>query len=266
MIGFFDSGFGGLTILKEVAKTLPDYSYIYLGDNARTPYGSRSQEIIYEYTKEGVEELFKQGAQIVVLACNTASAVALRKLQQDWLPKKYPERKILGIFKPTVEDAKNFNSKTIGFFATEATVESGAFVREIAKLKADIVVVQQACPLLVPIIEAGEFKQNETVVQKYVEELFKKNKNIGTVVLGCTHYAIIEDIFRKYVPKNAQIISQGELVAQSLKRYLDSHPDIKKCLKKECRREFLTTENSPRIKKLAEIFYGEKINLKVVKL
>lgn len=266
MIGFFDSGFGGLTVLKEVTKLLPDYSYVYLGDNARTPYGSRSQEIIYEYTRQGVEELFKQGAQLVILACNTASAVALRKLQHEWLPKNYPERKILGIFKPTVEEAENFNSSVIGLFATQATVDSQAFVREIAKVDSDMEVAQQACPLLVPIIESGELGKLDDIVNGYVNNLFQKNKNIGTIILGCTHYAIIEDVFRRHIHQDVQIISQGKIVAESLKKYLDRRPDIKKCLGKDCRRLFFTTENSPRINRLAQLFYGEKIRLEVIKL
>lgn len=266
MIGFFDSGFGGLTVLKEVVKILPDYSYIYLGDNARTPYGSRSQEVIYNYTCEGVEELFSRGACLVILACNTASAVALRRLQQDWLPKHYPDRRVLGIFNPTVEEVGNFNSKIIGLFATQATIESGAFEREIAKIDGLVVVAQQACPLLVPIIESGEFDQLERVVQKYVKELFEKNNSIGTVILGCTHYAIIEEVFRKYIPQNIQIISQGKLVAKSLQKYLGRHGEIEKKLEKDGARIFLTTENSQKVEHLAGLFYGSKIKLEIVNL
>ena len=266
MIGFFDSGFGGLTILREVAKTLPDYSFVYLGDNARTPYGSRSQEVIYQYTVQGVEELFRKGAQLVILACNTSSAVALKKIQKEYLPKHHPDKYVLGIIIPVAEEAKNFNAKNIGVFATQASVESGAFEKEIAKTDDTIVTTEQACPLLVPIIESGEFEELDDVVKKYVKELFAKNKNIQTVILGCTHYALIEDIFRKNIPQNVEIISQGKLVAESLKKYLDKHVEIEKCLEKKCARIFLTTEKSLHVEHLAQLFYGEKIKLEVVNL
>lgn len=265
MIGFFDSGLGGLTILKEVVKILPEYSYVYLGDNARTPYGSRSQEIIYQYTCEGIEELFSRGATLVVLACNTASAVALRKIQQEYLPKYHPDKKVLGIFNPTVEKVKEFQSNIIGLFATEATVNSKAFEREIAKTSSEAIVIQQACPLLVPIIESGEFDQLEIIVSKYVNELFEKG-NIGTVILGCTHYAIIENLFRKFIPPNVEIITQGNLVAESLRDYLKRHQEIESKLKKKQARIFLTTENSAHTKELSQLFYGNKINLEAIKL
>lgn len=264
MVGFFDSGFGGLTVLKEVVKTLPEYSCIYLGDNARTPYGSRSQDVIYQYTIEGVDELFRQGTELVILACNTASAVALRRLQREWLPVHYPEKRVLGVLNPTVEEIKNFDCKTVGLFATQATVKSQAFVREIAKIDSGAVVIQQACPLLVPIIESGEFDQLEVVTQKYVQELFAKRKDIGTVILGCTHYAIIANIFRKYVPQHVRIISQGELVATSLRKYLARHIEIENRLSKNGEVSFLTTKSSPHVQYLAKMFYGKKIKLEVV--
>lgn len=264
MIGFFDSGFGGLTILKEVVKTLPDYSYVYLGDNARTPYGSKSQEIIYQYTCEGVEELFKRGSELVVLACNTSSAVALRKIQQEFLPKFHPNKKVLGIVIPTAEEM--IDVINIGIFATEATVDSSIYPVEILKHNPKAEIFQQACPLLVPIIEAGEFDQLDGVVKKYVEDLFKKEPGIEVVVLGCTHYAIIEDVFRKYIPQNVEIISQGKIVAGKLKDYLNKHPEIERTMKKGRDRNFLTTENSKNIQHLAELFFGEKIKLEIIKL
>ena len=266
MIGFFDSGFGGLTILKEVVKTLPDYSFVYLGDNARTPYGSRSQEVIYQYTIEGVEELFRRGAQLVILACNTSSAVALKKIQKEYLPKHHPGKYVLGIIIPVAEEAKNFKAKNIGVFATQASVESNAFSKEIAKTDNTLVTTQQACSELVPIIEAGEFEKLNDVVEKYSKQLFAKNKDIDTVILGCTHYAIIEDVFRKNISQNVQIISQGKLVAESLKKYLNKHSEIEKCLEKKCGRVFLTTEKSMHVQHLAESFYGEKLKLEVVNL
>ncbi|EKE19533.1 MAG: hypothetical protein ACD_8C00143G0005 [uncultured bacterium] len=264
MIGFFDSGFGGLTILKEVVRTLPDYSYVYLGDNARTPYGSRSQEIIYQYTCEGVSELFRQGAELVVLACNTSSAVALRKIQQEFLPKFHPDKKVLGIIIPTAEEMMGFEN--IGIFATEATVFSEIYTIEILKNNPSAIVTQQACPLLVPIIEAGEFGQLDAVVKKYAKELFRKNENIEKVILGCTHYAIIEDVFRRYIPQHVEIISQGKIVAEKLKSYLDNHPEIENRIEKKSRRKFLTTKNSHSIQHLADLFFGEKIKLEIIKL
>lgn len=264
MIGFFDSGFGGLTVLKEVVKVLPEYSYVYLGDNARTPYGSRSQEVIYQYTIEGVEELFRQGAELVILACNTASAVALRKIQQEYLPQFYPDKKVLGIIIPTAEEMAGFEN--IGIFATEATVDSGVYVGEILKFNSDADIFHQACPLIVPVIESGEFDQLENIVQKYVKGFFSKNDKIDVVILGCTHYAIIENIFRKYVPEDVRIISQGKIVAEKLEKYLARHGEIESRLSRNGDGLFLTTENSPHIQQLAEIFYGKKIELKVVSL
>ncbi|MDD5397333.1 MAG: glutamate racemase [Candidatus Moranbacteria bacterium] len=264
MIGFFDSGFGGLTVLKEVVKTLPDYSYVYLGDNARTPYGSLSQEVIYKYTCEGVEELFSRGAKLIILACNTSSSMALRRIQQEYLPKFHPDKNVLGIIIPTSEEMGKF--KNIGIFATEATVSSDAYPIEISKFNPTAEIFQQACPLLVPIIESGEFDDLESVVKKYAEDLFIKNKDIEAVILGCTHYAIIEDIFRKYIPGDVKIVLQGKIVAEKLKDYLDRHGEIEDGLKKEKSRIFLTTEKSPHVQQLAELFYGEKIELEIVTL
>lgn len=252
--------------MKEVEKLLPDYSYVYLGDNLRTPYGSRTKEEIFKYTKEGVKKLFEQGARLVILACNTSSAVALRRMQKEWLPKKYPDRKVLGIFVPTVENMKNSRAKTVGIFATRATVASGAYVREIAKMNPKIVVLQKACPLLVSMIENGEFSQLDRIVEKYTRELFGKNKKIDTVILGCTHYAIIENIFRKYVSKNVVIISQGIIIAKSLAEYLKKHPEIDGKLRRKGKRKFLTTKKSPHVRQLAELFYGDKINLRFISL
>ena len=250
--------------MKEVEKVLPDYSYIYLGDNARTPYGSLSQEKIYQYTQQGVEELFRQGASFVVLACNTSSTMALKRLQQEYLPDKHPDKKILGIIIPTAEEMRG--AKNIGIFATQATVSSGAYLTEISKFNSQARVFQQACPLLVPIIEAGNFDQLDGVVQGYAQELFKKSSKIDTVILGCTHYGIVEDIFRKYIPNEIEIVSQGEIIADKLRKYLENHPEFRSKLRKNRKKIFLTTETSLHIQQLAESFYGEKIELRVVKL
>lgn len=265
MIGFFDSGLGGLTVLKEVEKVLPEYSYIYLGDNARTPYGCHSEKVIYEYTCEGVNELFTRGAKLVVLACNTASAVALRKIQQEYLPKHHPNKKVLGIVIPMAEEVGNAHGK-IGIFATEATVKSGSFKKEIAKINPSIKIVQQACPLLVPIIESGEIEFLEEEVRKYIRKLFVSNVDTGTVILGCTHYALIEDLFRANMPGNVKIISQGKIIAEKLKDYLSRHADVEYALDKNKKRVFLTTENSSSVKKLAKMFFGKETNFSNIKI
>lgn len=269
MIGFFDSGLGGLTILKDVERLLPDYSYIYLGDNARSPYGSRSQEIIYQFTKEGAEELFKRGAELIILACNTSSASALRKIQQEFLPVHYPDRRILGIIIPTAEEVENFiTSKNIGILATEATVNSKAYVSEIAKINPEIKVFQQACPLFAPIIEAGEVEWEglDLTIKKYLNELFSKSGEIDAVILGCTHYAIIEESIKKYLPAGAKLISQGAIIAEKLKEYLARHIEFEMKLDKQGRRIFLTTENSQKIKNLAKVFYGEGIVIESISI
>jgi len=269
MIGFFDSGLGGLTILKEVVKKLPDYSYVYLGDNARTPYGSKSQDLIYKYTLEGVQELFKRGAVLVVLACNTASSVALRKIQQEFLPKHYPSRKVLGIIIPTTEEISKFSeTKNIGILATEATIKSMAYAKEINKIFAGIKVFQQACPLLVPIMEAGEkdWEGTDMAIEMYLSELFAKCKDIDTIILGCTHYSLIEDKIKKYLPSGVKIILQGEIIADKLSDYLKRHHEIKNKIDKTGKRIFLTTENSENTKKLFEMFFGGVVNVEKIDL
>jgi len=276
VIGFFDSGLGGLTVLKEVEKLLPRYSTVYLGDNARTPYGSHSHDTIYRFTRQGVRELFARGARLVILACNTASSSALRRIQQEWLLRQHPDRRVLGVIIPTAEEVVvRTRSKEVGVVGTEATVQSFAFPREITKLDKNIVVHQQACPLLVPIIEAGEMEWEglPLAVGKYVGELFLKSKRIDTsallsinpqrgidtLVLGCTHYALIESIFRRYIPSGVEIVSQGVIVAQKIADYLVRHPEIDTALDTSGSREFLTTEDSWRVRELFRLFYGEKI-------
>jgi glutamate racemase len=276
VIGFFDSGLGGLTVLKEVEKLLPRYSTVYLGDNARTPYGSHSHDTIYRFTRQGVRELFARGAQLVILACNTASSSALRRIQQEWLLRQHPDRRVLGVIIPTAEEVVvRTRSKEVGVVGTEATVQSFAFPREITKLDKNIVVHQQACPLLVPIIEAGEMEWEGLglAVGKYVGELFLKSKRIDTstslsinpqrgidtLVLGCTHYALIEDMFRRYIPSGVAIVSQGVIVAQKIADYLVRHPEIETTLDASGSHEFLTTEDSWRVRELFRLFYGEGI-------
>lgn len=252
--------------MKEVEKTLPEYSYIYLGDNARTPYGCRSQEIIYEYTCEGISELFSRGVELVILACNTASAAALRKIQQEYLPAHYPEKKVLGIIIPTAQALLDSKVGRVGIFATEATVEAGSFVNEIDKINKHVEVFQQACPSLVPIIETGESKMFDSVVGGYVKDLLQKCNRIDTVILGCTHYAIIKDAFSFHLPERIRIISQGEIVARSLVDYLQRHPEIAGKLNNDGYRAFLTTGNSSRVRFLAQLFYGKDVEIETIDL
>jgi len=271
MIGFFDSGFGGLTVLKEVVKLLPQYSYLYLGDNARTPYGNRSQEVIYQFTTEGVGELFKRGAKLVILACNTSSSGALRRIQQEFLPRVYPERsrRVLGIIIPTAEKIEKFTStKEVGILATEATVNSLAYPKEIRKVSPEIRIYQQACPLLVPVIEAGEIEslKLEQLIGIYVDNLFSQSSKIDAVILGCTHYAIIEGEIKKHLPQNVKLVSQGPIIAQRLKDYLRRHPEIENRISKNSERLFFTTENSKRVRALSGLFYGEPLELEIASL
>jgi glutamate racemase len=267
MLGFFDSGLGGLTVLKEVEKELPYYSYIYLGDNARTPYGSRSHETIYKFTKQGVAHLFKKGAQLVILACNTASAAALRRIQQEFLPKHYPDRKVLGIIIPTAEEIASLTkTKEVGILATEATVYSFAYPKEIVKNDPQIKVHQVAGTLLVPIIEAGEFEWEGTdlIIKKYLSELFSKSKKIDTLTLACTHYALIEDKIKKYTPSSVQVVSQGKIVAKKLKEYLLNHPEIESKIAKGGDRIFYSSEDSWRVRNLFKNFYGKPVEVKTI--
>jgi glutamate racemase len=267
MLGFFDSGFGGLSVVREIRKRLPRYSFTYLGDNARTPYGSRSLDLIHRYTLEGVIELFNRGAELIVVACNTSSSVALRKIQQEYLPKHYPERRVLGIVIPTAEEVSALSTtKTIGILATEATVNSLAYLHEIAKIDAHVKVHQQSCPLLVPIIESGELESASAPAQHYMDSLLAKDSQIDTILLGCTHYALIEKLIVNMVPPGMKVVTQGAIVAAKLEDYLRRHPEMERRLDAAGRETFLSTENSPRIHTLATRFYGQAIRIDTVQL
>jgi glutamate racemase len=260
VLGFFDSGFGGLSILREIKKRIPRYSTIYLGDNARTPYGSREPELIYRYTLEGVTELFRRGAVLVVLACNTSSSVALRRIQQEFLPAHHPDKRVLGIVIPTAEEVSRLSrSKVIGILATEATVASHGYIQEIHKVDDRVVVYQQGCPLLVPIVESGELENATSAARKYVENLLRNDSRIDTILLGCTHYALIEDVIRSVVPGGIEIVSQGPIVAEKLADYLKRHPEIEKRLDSTGKDIFLTTEYSGRVQRLGAQFFGRPI-------
>ena len=266
MIGVFDSGFGGLTIFKELVKKLPQYNYIYLGDSARAPYGNRSQDLIFKFTQQAIDYLFKQGCELIILACNTASAKALRRIQREWLPNNYSKRRVLGVIRPTVEEAVTLTKNNqIGVIGTEGTVFSGAFIKEIKKLNSKIKVFQQACPLLVPIIEAGEhdWEGVDLILKKYLTPLIKEK--IDTLILGCTHYSIIKDKIKK-ITGQIQLVSQEEIIGPKLADYLKRHPEIEKKLKKSGKRIFLTTDLTNRFQKLGSQFFGQKIFPKVINL
>lgn len=264
-IGVFDSGFGGLEILSEIVKELPEFDYIYLGDTARTPYGTRSQEIVYTFTKQAVDSLFKENCQLIILACNTASSRALRKIQKEYLPKYYPERRVLGVLIPASEEAiKKTKNKKIGVLATEGTVSSKAFVRELKKIDREIKVFQNAASLLVPIVESGEQNSEITdlALRNYLSPLIKKG--IDTLILGCTHYGILQKKIKQVIDRNIILIVEGKVVAKKLKDYLKRHPEIEKRLTRGKRTIFLTSDLSEKFKKLGSLFFGEKIQPKKI--
>lgn len=260
-IGVFDSGFGGLTILKDIVKTLPEYDYLYLGDNARTPYGDRSSEIIYEFTRQGVEHLFKNDCIIVILACNTASAHALRRLQQEWLPSHYPNRRILGIIIPIVEKIASIpGDRAVGLIGTRATVQSHIYEKELQKrTNNQHPIIARACPLLVPLIEEGWHTTipAKMILKKYLSPL--KNKNIRNLILGCTHYPLLFKSIKKIMGKNINVINPGPIISRSLSDYLQRHPEIESKVHKNGAIIFHTTDMSEKFSSLARKLWGEDI-------
>lgn len=262
-IGVFDSGFGGLTVLKELVKTLPDCDFLYLGDNARAPYGSRSFETVYEYTLECVNALFDQGCELVILACNTASAKALRTIQQKDLPKKASHKRVLGVIRPTSEIVGHYSkSKHIGIFATNGTVLSESYLIEIEKFFPELNVYQEACPMWVPLIENNELDNIGTdyFVKKHIDHLFSNSKQIDTIILGCTHYPLLAPVILKFLPKEVTLLTQGEIVANSLKDYLARHEEMNKLISKNKQLHFLTTDDTSQFDEKASIFFGSSIH------
>ena len=268
-IGVFDSGYGGLTILNKIREALPEYDYIYLGDNARTPYGTRSFEIVYEFTLQAVNKLFEMGCHLVILACNTASAKALRSIQMNDLPGIDPERRVLGVIRPTVECIGDITqSRHIGVLATAGTIKSKSYPLEIHKLFPDIQVSGIACPMWVPLVENNE-SQNEGAdyfIRKYIDQLLSKDPEIDTMILGCTHYPILLPKIQEYTPKHIRIVAQGEYVAESLKDYLSRHPEMNaKCTKNgSCL--FYTTEAEEKFVESASSFLNQQIDVKRISL
>lgn len=262
-IGIFDSGLGGISILKEIIKVLPQYDYIYLGDNARVPYGGRSKELIYQFTTKALNFLFSQKCNLVILACNTATATSLRKIQQEYLPEKFPGKKVLGVIKPAVEKVNETKALKVGIIGTYTTIGTKAFIREITKVSPKTKVFQMACPLLVPIIEEGEIDWLglKMILKKYLRPLTKRK--IDTLILACTHYGLIADKIQAVVGKNVNIITEGQETAIKLKDYLQRHPGVEKSLTKNRQREFFVTDLNERYKKIAQMFFGRKIELKL---
>lgn len=261
-IGVFDSGYGGLTVLKELTAKLPDYDFIYMGDNARAPYGTRSFDTVYRYTLEAVKWFFNKGCPLVLLACNTASAKALRTIQQKDLPGIDPQKRVLGVIRPTTERIGHFTKTgNVGIFATAGTVQSGSYPVEVHKFFPEIKLVQQACPLWVPLIENKEHESAGTdfFVKKYTDALISQNKDIDTVLLACTHYPLLMDKIRKCLPAGVSVIAQGEIVANSLVDYLQRHPEMDARCGKNAKIDFFTTDSTADFDDKATIFYGKPI-------
>ncbi len=268
-IGVFDSGYGGLTILSEIRKLLPSYDYLYLGDNARAPYGTRSFELVYDFTLQAVKYLFSRGCKLVILACNTASAKALRSIQQNDLPLIDTTRRVLGVIRPTVEKIGEISrSRHIGVLGTPGTINSQSYEMEVAKLYPDIKVVGQACPMWVPLVENREVDSPGTdyFVEKYIKILVDNDREIDTMILACTHYPLLLPKIRRFTPENIKILSQGHLVAESLADYLLRHPEMELCCSKNGHCEYLTTENSAKFDELASIFLNTEITSEQIHL
>lgn len=259
IIGVFDSGLGGLTILKYFLRDLPQYNYLYLGDSARLPYGSKSPETIYEYAREATDFLFSHGCNLIIIACNTASAQALRRLQKEYLPKKYPDRRILGVIKPLVESVDGKRFKKIGVLGTKATINSGAYEHELKKINPGAIVHQQSAPLLVPLIEEGWLKKPETkmILKKYLHPL--KTKQIDSLILACTHYPFLHREVVKVMGKRVYVPHPGEIVAASLKDYLTRHPELGIKASSSPSIKYYTTDMPENFKVSAEKFLGKKI-------
>ncbi len=261
-IGVFDSGYGGLSILKEITAALPSYDYIYMGDNARAPYGSRDFETVYEYTLQAVKWFFSQGCHLVILACNTASAKALRSIQQKDLPNLDASRRVLGVIRPTSEVIGQFTkSGHVGVMGTAGTVQSKSYLIEIEKFYPSVQVSQEACPMWVSLVENNEHHSPgaDYFVEKHINNLLQKDAEIDTILLACTHYPLLIDKINKYMPNHVSVISQGEIVANSLKDYLERHPEIEMTCSKNGSRKFYTTGDTGDFDNHASLFFGAAV-------
>ncbi len=268
-IGIFDSGYGGLTILHGIRQLLPEYDYLYLGDNARAPYGPRSFDVVYEFTRQAVVKLFEMGCHLVILGCNTASAKALRTIQQNDLTKIDPERRVLGVIRPTAEVIGSLTtSNHVGVLATEGTIKSESYNLEIQKLHPDIKVSGVACPFWVPLVEYNEADSPgaDYFVKKRIDEIMRKDPAIDTIILGCTHYPLLMPKILKYLPTGVRVVPQGEYVAESLKNYLERHPNIEQHCSKHATVHYLTTENPQKFQEQAQIFLHEPVEVENITL
>lgn len=268
-IGVFDSGYGGLTILSKIREALPEYDYIYLGDNARTPYGTRSFEIVYEFTLQAVNKLFEMGCHLVILACNTASAKALRTIQMNDLPNIDPDRRVLGVIRPTAECIGNMTqTRHVGILATAGTIKSESYPLEVHKLFEDIKVSGEACPMWVPLVENNEANGEgaDFFIRKYIDNLLAKDRQIDTLVLGCTHYPILLPKIQKFIPQGVKVVAQGEYVATSLKDYLHRHPEMDMKCTREGKCRFYTTEAEDKFIESASMFLNENITVQRITL
>jgi glutamate racemase len=268
-IGVFDSGYGGLTILNSIRQQLPQYDYLYLGDNARAPYGPRSFDVVYEFTRQAVLRLFEMGCHLVILGCNTASAKALRTIQQNDLPQWDPERRVLGVIRPTAEVIGELTkSRHVGVLATEGTIKSESYNLEIQKLHPDVKVSGVACPFWVPLVEYNEADSPgaDYFVKKRIDQIMAKDPEIDAIILGCTHYPLLMPKILKYLPEGVKIVSQGEYVASSLKAYLERHIEIERKCAKQSSVNYLTTENPEKFKESAQIFLNEEIQVENITL
>lgn len=268
-IGVFDSGYGGLTILDKIREVLPEYDYIYLGDNARAPYGTRSFEVVYEFTRQAVNKLFDMGCHLVILACNTASAKALRSIQMNDLPSIDPARRVLGVIRPTVECVGEISkNQHIGVLATAGTIKSESYPLEIHKLFPEIQVSGTACPMWVSLVENNESQDEgaDYFIRKYIDQLLSKDPQIDTVILGCTHFPILLPKIRQYIPEHISVIAQGEYVAESLKDYLKRHPEMNAKCTKNGNCQFYTTEAEEKFSESASTFLKQQISVKHITL
>ncbi len=262
-IGVFDSGFGGLTVLREIRSLLPRYDYLFLGDNARAPYGTRSFDVVYRYTLQGVTALFERGCHIVILACNTASAKALRSIQQNDLPRLDQNRRVLGVIRPTAEIIGSLTvTRHVGLLATQGTIDSNSYEMEIRKLHPDITVVGQACPMWVPLVENFEYDKPgaDYFVKKYIDNILARDTKIDLLLLGCTHFPFLVSKIRQYIPKHVNVMQQGKYVAERLQDYLKRHSEMESRLTKGGACSFLTTESCEKFDESAQFFLNEKIH------
>lgn len=268
-IGIFDSGYGGLTVFNKIREAMPDYDYIYLGDNARTPYGPRSFEVVYRFTRQAVMKLFSEGCQLVILACNTASAKALRTIQQRDLPELDPSRRVLGVIRPTVEMMDRISlTKHIGILGTSGTISSQSYSLEIEKMFPHITVTGEACPMWVPLVENNEFNSPgaDYFVKKHLDHILSLDPEIDTLVLGCTHYPLLIDKIKQYLPSGITVFAQGEYVAESLKDYLNRHPEMDSRLTHQGKCRFLTTESAGKFSEAASVFLNDPIEVEQISI